>query len=79
MILEIQSFLCHVTLEGHQEKTSLSLKSPTKSNYLYIIISYYSQPLFSKLNLLVTRKSETQNYIFYINVYKTLTHKVGDG
>ena len=47
-------------LGGHQGKTSLFFRSLTKSNYLYIIISYCSQPLFSKLNLLVTRKPETQ-------------------
>ena len=61
LILEIQFYLCPVPLKGYQENTSLFFWSPTKSNYLYIIISCCSQPLFSKLNLLVTRKPGTQN------------------
>ena len=42
-----------------QEKTSLLFWSSTKWNYVYIIISYCSQPLFSKLNLLVPKKPDT--------------------
>ena len=60
-ILEIQFYLCPETLEGYQEKASLFFWSSTKLNYLYIIISYLFQYLFSKLNLLVTRKLGTQN------------------
>ena len=59
--LEIQFYLCPVPSEGHREKTSLSFWSPTNSNYFYIIISYCSQPFFSKLILLVTRKQGVQN------------------
>ena len=54
LILVIQFYLCAVPLEGHQKKTSQFFWSPTKSNYLYIITSYCSEPLFSKLNLLIT-------------------------
>ena len=61
LILEIQFYLCPVQLECHQEKISLFFWLPTKQNHLYITISYCSQPLFSRLNLLVTRKPGTQN------------------
>ena len=61
MTLEIQFYLCPVHLEVHQEKKSLFIWSPTKNNYLYIIIRFCFQPLFSKLNLLLTRKPVTQN------------------
>ena len=62
LMLEIQFYFCHVPPGDHQEKTSLYFWSFTKSNYyLYIINSHCSQSLFSKLNLLVTRKPGTQN------------------
>ena len=47
LILEIQFYLCPVPCEGHREKSSLFFRSPTKSNHLYTMISYCSQPLFS--------------------------------
>ena len=59
LILEIQFYPCPVPLEGHREKTSQFFWSPTKPNYLYIIISYSFQPLFFKLSLLLTRKPRT--------------------
>ena len=63
LILKIQFYLCPVPLEGYQENISLFSWLPIKSNYLYIIISYCSQRLFSKLNVLV--KPGTQNYFLY--------------
>ena len=66
LILKIQFYLCPVPLGGDQEKTSLFFWSLAKSNYLYIIISYCCQPLFSKLNVLVTRKLGAYDSIFYI-------------
>ena len=38
LTLEIQFFLCPVPREGHQEKTSRFIWSPSKSNQLYIMI-----------------------------------------
>ena len=62
LILEIQFYHFKV----HQRKTSPFFWSPTKSSNLYIVISYCSPHLFSKLNLLVTRKHETQKIMYSI-------------
>ena len=78
-ILKIQFFLCTVPFEGHQVKTSLCFWQPTRSCYPYIITSYCTHPLLSRLNLLVTRKAGTHNEIFYIFVKKTLAMKPVNG
>ena len=52
MISEIRFYLWLVQRKVYQEKTSLFFWSPSKLNYLYIIIGYCSQSLFSKLNLI---------------------------
>ena len=62
LILEIQFYLFKV----HQRKTSPFFWSPTKSSNLYIVISYCSPHWFSKLNLLITRKHETQKIMYSI-------------
>ena len=62
LILEIQFYLFKV----HQRKTSPFFWSPTKSSNLYIVISYCSPHWFSKLNLLATRKHETQKIMYSI-------------
>ena len=79
LILEIRFYFCRAPLEGHQEKTSPFFCSPTKWNYIYIIISYCSQSLFSRLDLLVIIKPGTQNQSFFIRMYKTLVIKLADG
>ena len=53
--LKIQFYLCPVPLEGHRKELVCFFGHPLKLIYLCIIISYYSQPLFSKFNLLSTR------------------------
>ena len=52
MISEIRFSLWLVQCKVYQEKTSLFFWSPSKLSYLYIIIGYCSQSLFSKLNLI---------------------------
>ena len=46
LMLEIQFYFCPLHLDVHQGKTTL-FGHPLYRNYLYIIISYCFQPLFS--------------------------------